>query len=147
VRRNVYHIEFRYIAQKWPTPPKDIKSPQILADILSEAPQDALLECDGYFAYDEAQGWKSTIELPQPIVHRKKPREPFTHIEAIRLSKREENKIRYSVQIGRTPEGIIRHWVHLLEGWRGALSAQVPEILLEHSADLSRAFVNEEQEA
>lgn len=141
VKRREYHIEFRYVAEKWPKPPKDVNSPQILATALTEEPQEVILECDVYFVYNEKGDWRSAIEIPMVLAKREKGRGPFTHIEAIRLSKREEDQIRYFIEIGRTEEGAIQHWVHLTEVWKDVLSEEVPGQLLERSMALSRAFL------
>lgn len=146
VERREYHVEFRYIAEKWPRPPKGINSPEILATILTEEPQEITLECDACFLYHKGSGWRSVVEIPMRLAERRKDKEMFTHIEAVRLSKRYRNQIQYSVQVERTREGDIRHSVYFTEVWTGILSEELPKQLLERSAELSRAFLSKEGE-
>lgn len=145
-REDKYHIEFRYLAEKWPRPPRDIKSPQKLAALLTEEPQDVLLECDTYLIYKQAGGWRSSIEIPIPLKPQKQGRESLTHIEAITLSRREHDDIPYSIEIRRVKNGAIRHWVHLTELWKGALTGEAPKRLLERSSRLSKSLMRKERE-
>jgi len=141
-----YHVEFDYRAEKWSRPPKDVNSPQILAAMLAEEPQEVSLNCDAYFVYDEKSGWKSRIEVPIPLPEEDGGEGPFTHVESLRLSKRKQEEIQYSIHIERTREVGILHRVYLAEARRGELSEDVPRYLLERSAALSRAFVTKEPE-
>jgi len=143
-QKRVYHVEFRYIAEKWPRPPKEINSPEILATALREAAQEVMIECNAQFIYNEKNGWRSTIEVPVPIAERDESKKLFTHIDAYRFSKREQDQIQYSIEIERI-EGDIRHWVYLAEAWKGVLSEEVPEQLLFRSSGLSKAFLSIER--
>lgn len=141
VRKGEYHIQFRYLVEKWPKTPKDIKSPGILAAILTKQRQETVLECDAAFEYQESDGWKSLLELPIPITEKSEKDAPFTHIEAIRVSKRINKQIEYSIQLRRTNEGNIIHLVYLKSEWKDALSGEVPKQLLRRARQLSRALV------
>jgi hypothetical protein len=138
-----YHVEFEYWRKEMPRPPKGWKSVQGLVAALEEEPQAVTVECDAYLGYDEESGWKSALEIPQPVAS-KEENPVFTHIEAIKLSHREEDKVRYSVQIRRTESGDLRHWVHLSSEER--LSPELPERLLERAAELSRALLRRHEE-
>ena len=96
---NEYHVEFRYSAMKWPKPPKDIKSPQILVDLLNEEPQDVEFICSADFVYNQNDKWRSQIEIPIALNSNKKGKEPFTHIEVIKFSLRENAHVKHFVQI------------------------------------------------
>ena len=142
VNDNEYHVEFRYSAEKWPKPPKDVKSPQILVDLLNEEPQDVELICYADFVYRQDDKWTSVIEMPIALNPSKKSEEPFTHIEAITYSRRENAHVQYSVQIEKGENGATKHRVHFDEPWKGELTKEIPTLLLERSNKLSKFLVS-----
>lgn len=146
VRGREYHVEFRYVAGKWPKPPKDVKSPQNLVNLLMEEPQDVILEGDAYFFYEREGKWTPAIEIPMAIKPSEEGEKPFTHVEAIRLSRRENNHKQYSVEIQQMEDGAIRHWVHLTEVWRGAMTKEVPRNFLKRSNTVSKYLLLRKQE-
>ena len=143
---DVYHIQFRYLAEEWPRPPRNITSPDKLVTLFSEEPQAVEFSCNAYFEYDEKKGWKSVIELPISIPSKKEGDRAFTHIESIRLSKRERKKIQYSIQFRRTRQGMIRHWVYFSGMHEEGMSEKLPEQVLKRAVKMSRAFINEEKQ-
>jgi hypothetical protein len=136
----VYHVEFTYEEQKRPKPPKRIKSPQLLIDFLNEEPQDIELACFADFAYKQDE-WQLLIEVPMAIVSDKESKEPFTHIEGIEFSRREESHVQYSVEIGKLENGTILHSTYFNEPWKGKLTQEIPTLLLKRSSSLSRLLV------
>lgn len=142
---NVYHVEFEYVAQKQPKPPKNVKSPQLLVDLLNEEPQDIELACFAGFAYKQNE-WQSLIELPIVVNASKKSKEPFTHIEAIEVSRRENSHIQYSVEIGKLENGNITHSTYFNEPWKGKLTEEIPTLLLKRSSSLSRLLVSRKRQ-
>lgn len=139
---NEYHVEFRYVARKWPKPPKDIKSPQILVDLLNEEPQDVELTCYADFVYDQDGKWISLVEVPIALNSGKESKEAFTHIEAITMSRRENEHVQYSVQIEKTENKTISHKIRFDEPWQGKLTEDIPTLLLERSNELSKLLVS-----
>lgn len=139
---NEYHVEFRYSAGKWPKPPKAVKSPEILVNLLNEEPQDVELTCYADFVYNQDDKWRSEIEIPIALDSSKKGKEPFTHIEAIKFSRRENTHVQYSVQIEKRENGVIRHSVSFDEPWKGELTKEIPTLILERSNKLSKFLVN-----
>jgi len=143
-RKNGCLIEVRYLCEKWSKPPKKVKPVLELATALSEEPQDATFDCNAYFEYDKKSDWKSVIGLPIPIARSKKDERLFTHIEGIRLSKRERGKIQYSVRVRRTKTGNIRHLVYF--AWKGPVSVNVPKRILKRSVQVSKLLLQEERD-
>lgn len=143
---NEYHVEFRYSAMKWPKPPKDVQSPQILVDLLNEEPQDVEFICYADFIYHQNDKWRSDIEIPIALNSSKKGKEPFTHIEAIKFSSRENAHVKHFVQIEKLENGAIAHNVHFDEIWKGELTKEIPTLLLEHSNKLSKVFVSKKRQ-
>ncbi len=143
---NEYHVEFRYLAEKWPKPPKDVKSPQILVDLLNEEPQDIGLICYADFVYKQDDKWESVIEIPIALNSGKESKEPFTHIEAIKYSRRENAHVQYSVQIEKIENGATTHRVHFDEPWKGELTKEIPTLLLERSNKLSKVLVSRKRQ-
>lgn len=140
---NEYHVEFRYAAEKWPKPPKDVKPPQILVDLLNEEPQDVELICYADFVYRQDDKWRSVVEIPITLNPTKESKDPFTHIEAITFSRRENTHVQYSVQIKKIESGATTHSVHFDEPWKGKLTKEIPTLLLERSNKLSKSLVTE----
>ena len=145
LKQEAYHMEFLYLSEKWPRPPKDFNSPQILANLLSEEPWTVTFECNAHFTYDKKDGWASRIDIPMLLDKQVRDTGLFTHIEAIKFSKQEQGQIDYSIQISRTSQGDIHHCVYITELWRGILSGEIPKHLLERSAELSRTFVTKKR--
>jgi len=143
-RRNVCRIELRYLAEEWPKPPNDVKSVKELAIALSEEPQEAKFDCDVYFTYNERSGWKSILELPVALPKKGNEDLPFTHIEAIRVSKREHGKIQYAVQVRQTKTGNLRHWVYFTE--KGPVSSNTITKLLKQSVNISKSLLEKQEE-
>jgi len=111
-----YHVEYEYYDKKWPPLPKGMKPPQVLLDYLNPVLKDFVLYCDAYFTYSKTAVWKSAIELPIPLKADKASEEfPFTHVEALRLGKRDNDNELYSVQVQRSESGDIKHWVRFTE--------------------------------
>lgn len=141
VQRNEYKVEFRYTVGEMSKPPRDFKSPEILATLLAEEPQEVMLECDAIFIYDKDRGWRSGIEIPLPLSKEKKEEDTFSHIEAVRFSKREHGQIQYAIEVTLTENNDVLHWINYTQTWKGALSKEIPEQLLAHCSELSRPFV------
>lgn len=138
-----YHVESEYMRREVPKPPRDVKSVRKLAEALQEQPQVVTVECDAQLSYDEKSGWRSVLEIPMPISPADEAA-PFSHIEAVRLSKRERDQVSYSVQVRWTKAGQLRHSVSFV--WEGALSEGMPERLLERSVQLSRLLLRRQEE-
>lgn len=145
IQEGYYHVEFRYLTEKWPKPPKSVKSAEKLAMLLNEEAQECLLECDARFIYEQKNGWNSVIEIPI-AVPQKEGGQRFTHIEAIRLSKREQDDIQYSVEIQRTRSGDVSHWVKFRELSKGSIEKEAPQRILERCSGLSKSLVRQEEE-
>ncbi len=141
--KDAYHVEIKYMREDLPKPPKGWKSVQRLVTDLAEEPQTVTVECDAYLVYDNKSGWKSAIEIPVPVPS-KKAEGPFTHIEAIRLSKRQQDNIEYWIQIRRGMAGELRHWVHIES--EVSLSEELPGSLLGRSVQVSRLLLRKDQE-
>lgn len=141
-----YHVEFTYLVEKRSRPPKDVKAVWKLAALLAEEPKDCLLECHARFRYDEKDGWRSAIEIPMPVPVSDQRVRPFTHVEAIRFSRREQENIDHSIQIQRTRSGYIEHRVYLAEPCTEAITEQLQKRLLRRSKKISELFIRKEQE-
>lgn len=146
IRKKYYHLEFEYMQEKWPKPPKVYKSPEILANTIAQESQKAVIVCNAYFVYDKNGGWESTIDVPIPLEKQEGEEELFTHIEAYKLSRREQNEIKYSIKIERNKNGDIEHSVCIRDLLKGTLSENVAENLLERSVKISKAFLTREGE-
>lgn len=144
--QNEYHVEFLYVAEKWPKPPPDIKSPEILGPLLAEEPQDVVLECDADFLYHQNGEWKSPLPLPMPLEKRTEGSLPFSHLEAIEFSRREKDSVQYSVQVRREDNGAIKHSVRHTELWKGPMTKDIPNRLLDLTSKLSRLLIYRERE-
>jgi hypothetical protein len=138
---NEYRIEFAYVDQKRPKPPKNVKSPQLLIDLLNEEPQEIELICFADFVYKQDE-WRSIIEIPIALNSSKESDEPFTHIEAIEFSRRENSNIQYSVLIGKLEDGTTTHSTYFVEPWKGKLTREIPTLLSERSNKLSKVLVS-----
>lgn len=138
---NEYHVEFTYEEKKVPRPPKNIKSPQLLVDLLNEEPQDIELTCYADFAYKQDE-WRSIIEVPIDLKSSKESEEPFTHIEAVKFSRRKNEHIEYTVEIERLENGTTIHSTNFDELWKGKLTEKMPKLLLERSSKLSKVLVS-----
>jgi len=141
---NEYRVEFKYVDQKQPKPPKNVKSPQLLIDLLNEEPQDIELTCLADFAYKQDE-WRSVIEIPMALNSSKESNEPFTHIEAIEFSRREKSNVEYSVLIGKLEDGNTIHTTYFNEPWKGKLTREIPTLLLKRSNRLSKVLVSKKR--
>jgi len=122
-------------------PPKEVKLPKLLVDLLNEKPQDIKLTCYADFAYKQDE-WQSLIEVPVDINSSKENEEPFTHIESVKFSRRQNTHIQYTVQIGQTEDGVTKHSTWLEVAWKGKLTEEIPKLLLESSSKLSKVLVS-----
>lgn len=136
----LYRVQFTYEDQKRPKPPKHIKPPQLLIDLLNEESQDIELTCFADFAYKHNE-WQSLVDVPAAIDSDKESDEPFTHIESIELSRREKSHVQYSVEIGKSENGTILHSTYFNEPWKGKLTQEIPTLLLKRSSSLSKQLV------
>ena len=141
IKGKAFHIKFRYMAQKFSAPPKDVKSLEILTTLLNEQKQLAGLECEAVFSYAEKDGWKSLLELPILLQERTTKKALFTHIEGVSMTKRKRDQVQYAVQLRRTSEGTIMHSVYLSDVWNDLLSERVPKHILKRAAALSKGLV------
>jgi hypothetical protein len=137
------HIEVEFMRREMPQRPRSLRAVRSLAAALGEEPQEVSIECEGYFTYDENSEWKSAVEIPLPLAPMPEGAF-FSHLEAIRFSKRNLDELEYSVQIRRGRAGELRHWVSLI--WQGFLSEEVPQKLLEQSVELSRLLLGRRDE-
>lgn len=137
-----YHVEFRYLDEGWTKPPKNIKSPKLLVDFLNEEPQDIELTCNADFAYKQDE-WRSVVKVPIALTPDKESKATFTHVEGIKLSRRENGHIRYWVRIEKLEDGTTKHEVSFDEPWKGKLTEEIPTLLLKHSNELSKGFVSQ----
>jgi hypothetical protein len=135
-----YHVEFTYEDKKVPRPPKNIKSPRLLVDLLNEEPQDIELTCYADFTYNQNE-WRSMIEVPVDLRSSKESGEPFTHIEAVKFSRRKNAHIQYTVEIEKLENGTTKHRTYFDELWKGKLTEEMSTLLLEHSSELSKVLV------
>ena len=144
-RGNEYHVEFRYVDKEWPKPPENVKSPQILIDLLNEEAHDIQLICYADFAYKQDE-WRSIIEIPIALNSSKESKAPFTHIEAIKFSRRQNTHVQYSVQIEKLENGTTTHRIYFDEPWKGKLTEEIPTLLLERSNRLSKVLVSRKRQ-
>ena len=143
-----YHVEFEYYDNRWPPLPKGMKPPQVLLDHLNPFLKDFVLYCDAYFTYSKTAVWKSAIELPIPLKPDKISEEfPFTHVEALRLGKLENDNELYSVQIQRSESGDIKHWVRFPEMVKAnEVEENVAKQALAKSSSLSLLLMRHDKE-
>jgi len=139
-----YKLEISYQPRKASKPPRRIKSVASLARNLKGVSQDTIVEADAIFKYKKKEGWVSQFDIPIALPKAKGADPPFTHIEAIRLSKRIKGDVQQSVQIRKNKNGDIINWVYIRLPWNKALSKQLLQILINNSSELSKAFVIKE---
>ena len=137
-----YHISFRAVAAKWSKPPKQIKNPSVLIDMLNAELQDTEWNCIVTFIYGTDK-WRPIVEVPYSLSTEEEQDEDetFTHVEGLTYSRREHGKIKHSVQIGARADSSIIHYVRFDERWQGKLTNDFPIHVLKHSSDLSRYFL------
>lgn len=142
VENQEYHVEFRYLAEKWTKPPRTVKSVSKLTTALEEEPQVVTFSCNTQFIYDKKGRWKPRVDMPIALTKGQED-ELFTHIEAITLGKQEKGQTQYRIEIGRTEDGNLRHRVYLY--LEAPLTENMPKQFLERSADISKLLLQEEK--
>ena len=95
-----YHIQVRYVPQDIERPPRSLKSVNLLIDTLAQHTENLSLECTVRFRYNLENGWDSRIPLPVPFFIGGDS--ASTHIDGVRLSKREGE------QLSITEDGCLR---------------------------------------
>lgn len=139
-----YHVEFRYLQEKRSRPPRGIKPVRRLAQFLLNENQGVAFDCDATFSFGLAEGWELTLALPIPLEGGKADA-PYTHLEAIRVSKRRGDEIQLWVQIRKTKNGDAS-LVVFMRAW-ATMSAETPQKLLRAAARLAGGFVRREKES
>ncbi len=131
-----HHIEFSYEALDYPRPPSEIKSASTLAELLEEYPNDVEFECTGTFVYEEEEGWDSRITLPSELPE---PLPPFTHLEALTLSSRDDDRVNLSLDVSVSGQRLVRHRVFVR--FLGKFSDKVPSQALRATSKRSQSYV------
>ena len=84
-------------------PPRTIKPVSLLLDVVAEVCRPAMAVNNANFEYDEAAGWISKVVLPTALLL---PWDApgLTHIESVELSHRDQDGVRYRVNVDRDVE-------------------------------------------
>lgn len=142
ISKKKYHVEFRYVAEKWPKPPIDIKPPQEFIDLLAEEPQDLMIECYADFVYNKGDGWKSEVSVPAPLTSSKEGEQLLTHVEAIRFSRREQGRLQYSIEVEPWLNDSVKHHIYLSEPYDKAITEDIPTLMLQKCDTISKSLVS-----
>lgn len=144
-----YDIHLEFIQEERSRPPRGMRSPQRLGAILAHnIPQEPVsFAIYSTFAYKVSEGWRSVMPLPAPLpmAQGRMSNLPFTHVEAVRISKRENSEVKQWIQVGVTEAGDLRHEVFLQR--HRILSKTFVQQLLKEASRLSRRMVTNGKEA
>lgn len=81
-----------------PRPPRNLKPISVLTAAAASTFDPASVACSATFEYDTAEGHRSSIALPIPLIVSGE-HEGITHIESAEFSSRDENSIRYRISV------------------------------------------------
>lgn len=142
---DTYHVEFRYIAQRWPKPPKSIRPASALAEALAPEIKRADVDCLATFAYQKGQGWRPVLDLPLATPAFEAQDMVFTHIESITFGRRTadtDGELEYEVGFSSRPHDVACLRISL--SIPNADVRELPLKALKECADFSRRFVRKE---
>lgn len=143
VESEMHHVIVSYMPQNLGRPPRVIKPVDLLLDTLGHYAENLSLECTAQFRYDIEEGWVSKIPIPIPFLLGDDSK--FTHLESVRISKREGNDIRYYVDASLNIAGtMLRHRVFV--EIEDTLSKSVSKKLLSITNELSKSLVTRSAE-
>ncbi len=132
-----HHVHFEIESEEMDAPPKTVRRPELLEEILAEYKGQLEFDCTATFVYREDDSWTSLPTLPAPLP---KPIPPFTHLESITVSSREKGRVDTSLRIRITSDHEIIHNVSIR--LRGSFTDNILGRVLSATAKHSKRFVS-----
>ena len=101
----IYHITIEYRVSDWGKPPPDYKHPDSLWDFAKGGYYPHGIDVSGRLRYPTDE-WRSLIATPLDLREGLGDDPPFTHVEATKFSRREDDEVKYSVTVERLDSDI-----------------------------------------
>ena len=102
-----HHVEVEYRVADWGKPPSSFANPDVLSDVLEQIDSPLDWSVTAVFEYPTSE-WSSGIAIPWELPNLSGP---FTHVEALTLSKHDGDSVEYSLEMRSTSPNEIRHLV------------------------------------